>query len=195
MHPPDPPTIHLAASPPWHELPAQAKWAFACRGALTGLPLALGGRLLDSILALPGHWVWMLGFAALGVVLGIAWGLRRYRYTRWRLQPTSLDLRRGRLWQSDVLVPINRVQHLDLLRGPLDRHLGLASLVVHTAGSRHNTVTLDGLAEPDAQRLRDLLANQAGLNGSTYPVDPPAPAVGQTHMTGLIGTEHPREPS
>lgn len=150
----------------WHPLPRAARRAFMFSGALTGVPLALLGRVVDSVLRLPGHWIWMAGFALLGAVSGAVWGARRWRYTFWLLEDSHLALRRGRLWQSEVQVPINRVQHLDLLRGPLDRRYGLASLVIHTAGSRHNTVTIDGLALADAERLRNRLADQAGIGAA-----------------------------
>ena len=91
-----------------------------------------------------------------------AWlGHRRYRYTRWQLDAEGFSLRKGRMWQSDIRVPINRVQHLDLRRGPLERRYGLATLVIHTAGTRDSAVNVGGLADADAEALRDLLARQA----------------------------------
>jgi membrane protein YdbS with pleckstrin-like domain len=57
-------------------------------------------------------------------------------------------------------VPASRVQHLDLKRGPLQRRYGLATLVIHTAGTRHSAVAVSGLDAADAERLRDRLAHQ-----------------------------------
>src|SRR3546814_18276177 len=61
---------------------------------------------------------------------------------------------------SDTRVPGSRVQHLDIRRGPLERHFRLATLVIHTAGTRHSEVSLSGLDAGDAERLRDHLARQ-----------------------------------
>lgn len=69
-------------------------------------------------------------------------------------------LRQGRLWQSQTQVPLSRVQHLDLRRGPLERAAGLATLVVHTAGTRLSAVSVSGLDQRDAERLRERLARQ-----------------------------------
>ncbi len=69
-------------------------------------------------------------------------------------------MRRGHLWQSESHVPVSRVQHLDLRRGPLERAAGLATLTVHTAGTRLNTVAITRLDQTDAERLRDRLARQ-----------------------------------
>lgn len=87
-------------------------------------------------------------------------GWRRHRRTFWRLDDHALAVRRGHLWHSESHVPVSRVQHLDLRRGPLQRAAGLATLVVHTAGTRMNTVAIDGLAAIADAELRDRLARQ-----------------------------------
>lgn len=101
----------------------------------------------------------MLG-AALGSGCGLWLGLKHYRYTFWRLDDNGLALRRGRLWQHETRVPATRVQHLDIKRGPLQRGRNLATLVVHTAGTRHSAVTVPNLDADDAERLRDRLGHQ-----------------------------------
>ncbi|PPT91333.1 hypothetical protein XthCFBP4691_08140 [Xanthomonas theicola] len=85
---------------------------------------------------------------------------KRHRLIRWRLDAQGLALRRGRWWQSEVRVPISRVQHLDLRQGPLERVVRLSTLVVHTAGTRLNVVAVPGLDQADAERLRERLAHQ-----------------------------------
>ena len=73
-------------------------------------------------------------------------------------------MRRGNWWQIETHVPISRVQHLDLKRGPLERGMGLATLVVHTAGTRQATVSVQAMDAADAERLRDRLARQLDLD-------------------------------
>jgi len=95
-----------------------------------------------------------------GFLAGAWLGWRKYRLIFWRLDKYALGVRQGYLWHSESRVPVSRVQHLDLRRGPLQRLLGLATLVVHTAGTQMNTVSIKGLLLDDAQRLRDRLAQQ-----------------------------------
>lgn len=97
----------------------------------------------------------MLLAAALGAFIGA-----RLRFQRWRLDQTGLWLRRGRAWMTETRMPASRVQHLDVKHGPLERRARLATLVVHTAGTRLTAVTVRGLEEADAQRLRDALSRQ-----------------------------------
>src|SRR5690606_242251 len=105
-----------------------------------------------------------LPLAMLSLVLLPAWGLwlgeRRHRHARWLLDDTGFGHRRGRMWRVETRVPRTRVQHVDLKRGPVERRFRLATLVVHTAGTRDSAVAVAGLDEEDAARLRDRLAQQ-----------------------------------
>ena len=151
--------------PPWQALPQRARALFLI-GAVAPLALAglLGGALVALVastavdtdrllLVVCGAALAGAGLAAFGVWLG----LKQYRHTAWRLDEHGLALRRGRLWQRETRVPASRVQHLDIKHGPLQRGRDLATLVVHTAGTRHSSVTVPNLDAGDAERLRDRL--------------------------------------
>ncbi len=128
--------------------------------ALFALPVALVMLLLVSVLEIRDS----LAVAIAGLLAGLlpgAWlGHRLHRSTFWLLDEAGFALRRGRLWQRETRVPASRVQHLDLRHGPLERRWRLATLVIHTAGSRFNAVSVTGLDAEDAARLRDRLARQ-----------------------------------
>src|SRR5690606_20007361 len=91
-------------------------------------------------------------------------GRNHYRRTFWRLDAEGLALRRGRMWQRETRVPITRIQHLDLKRGPLQRRRHLATLTVHTAGTRNNAVVVPNIDLDDAEHLRDRLGRQLDLD-------------------------------
>jgi uncharacterized protein len=82
---------------------------------------------------------------------------RIYRRLRYRLTGQLLQVVRGWLFHVDTVVPLVRVQHLDVVRGPLDKMFGTASLVVHTAGTHNSTVTVPGLAPERASEIRDII--------------------------------------
>jgi membrane protein YdbS with pleckstrin-like domain len=71
--------------------------------------------------------------------------------------PNLLLIQRGVLWRTETRVPRTRIQHTDVSQGPLERSFGLATLVVHTAGTRFAVVDLPGLLTSDAEALRDAL--------------------------------------
>ena len=90
------------------------------------------------------------------LVVSIAPG-RIYRRLRYALSERLLQVVRGWLFHTDTVVPLVRVQHLDVVRGPIDKLFGTASLVLHTAGTHNSIVTLPGLAPEKAAAMRDII--------------------------------------
>lgn len=80
---------------------------------------------------------------------------RRYRAWAYHEGEDELHIRRGLLVRVRTIVPFGRVQHIDIAQGPVERRYGLATLILHTAGTRGAAVPLPGLAQPDAERMRD----------------------------------------
>jgi membrane protein YdbS with pleckstrin-like domain len=82
---------------------------------------------------------------------------RVHRRLRYRLNERILQVLRGWMFHTDTVVPLVRVQHLDVVRGPFDKLFGTASLVVHTAGTHNSIVTVPGLAPERATEMRDII--------------------------------------
>ncbi|HEY6662741.1 MAG TPA: PH domain-containing protein [Sphingomicrobium sp.] len=82
---------------------------------------------------------------------------RIYRRLRYRLTGQVLQVLRGWLFHTDTVVPLVRVQHLDVTRGPFDKMFGTASLVIHTAGTHNSIVALPGLSPDRAAEMRDVI--------------------------------------
>lgn len=160
-----PTTVPALASADWQRLPETAAQLAMAGGLLRGLVFGIGGAM---VLTFPlrslhedlsfGAWVLvMVGLVLAASVFGTWLGYRGWKFSAWKLDATGLHVRRGRWWQKEVLVPRSRVQHLDIERGPIERHFGLATLVVHTAGSRVHALRQPGFADADAVALRDAL--------------------------------------
>jgi uncharacterized protein len=81
------------------------------------------------------------------------------RYRRWRyaLAEAELWLCFGVVRRTVSVIPFSRLQFVDTKQGPLDRALGLARLVVHTAALGTSGV-LPGLDAAAAAGLRNRLA-------------------------------------
>ncbi len=147
----------------WQPLPVRAR-TLATISALVGTLVPLAIALGVGLIAADRQ---SLSFAIAGALLLAipAWAVfiarRRWLRTRWRIDDDGFGVRRGHLWRSDTRVPGNRVQHLDVRRGPLERAFGLATLIVHTAGTRNSALSLSGLDFEEAERLRDTLAARA----------------------------------
>lgn len=101
-----------------------------------------------------------LAIAVAAVAVVIVAPQRIYRRLHYRLDPRLLQVVRGWLFHTDTVVPLVRVQHLDVVRGPFDKIFGTASLVVHTAGTLNSIVTLPGLSPERAIEIRDVIREQ-----------------------------------
>lgn len=96
-----------------------------------------------------------VGFLALTAIVLVP--DRIYRRLRYRVSDRLLQVVRGWLVHVDTVVPLVRVQHIDVTRGPLDKLFGTASLVVHTAGTHNSIVTVPGLSPGRAAEIRDTI--------------------------------------
>lgn len=111
----------------------------------------------------------------------------RYDTTWYVMSSRSIRLRRGIWVIRETTITFENVQNVEFKQGPLQRHFGIANLIVQTAGGgggggggRHpqqgqtgeHTGLIEGIAE--AERIRDVIMNR----------------VRQSRRAGL-GDEHP----
>jgi uncharacterized protein len=128
--------------------------------ALLALAADVGARLAG--LDVPGPPGLAAGVLAVAGGL-IAWWLPRANYRIWRyhVAEDALELRHGVVRRIHSAIPYFRVQHIDVAQGPVERAVGLARLVVHTA-SAGTDATIPGIAAGDAEGLRRLILARAG---------------------------------
>lgn len=109
--------------------------------------------------------IW-LGFVCIFVFTTFWFPDREHEKWSYLLTEKILEMRFGIFWQTSVLIPLSRLQHVDLHRGPLERNYGLASLEIHTAGTKNASHTLPGLDTAIAVRLRDELIAAAHIEST-----------------------------
>jgi membrane protein YdbS with pleckstrin-like domain len=118
------------------------------------LPFVIGALVLESADTLPrGAFLAPVVLVALYLISRVP--LRRYQARGYQLGGDRLRVVRGLLFRSDTVVPFGRVQHIDVQQGPLERAYGLATLVLHTAGTHNASVALPGLGHDDAVAMRE----------------------------------------
>lgn len=130
------------------------------RGALitafiVGVEIVIGLPLPTGVLG---------GTAGVLTVIAAA-TLPRLRWRAWgfALRERDLYMRHGVIFRTTSIVPHARIQHVDTRHGPVDRWLGLASVVVFTAGNRGAILTIPALEADEAEVIRDRLAAQSGV--------------------------------
>ena len=98
----------------------------------------------------------LLAALALAVVAGLLvrwWTSLVWRSWQFRVGDGALHLRHGVLTRRESTIPYHRVQHIDLEAGPLERRMGLTSLILRTASASSDS-TVPGIDADDADALR-----------------------------------------
>ena len=89
------------------------------------------------------------------VVVALAWWWTALVWRSWRFRvgEGALELRHGVLTRHESTIPFHRVQHIDTEAGPLERRLGLTTLVLRTASASSDS-TVPGIDATHADELR-----------------------------------------
>lgn len=107
--------------------------------------------------------LWLLTvLAGVWVVQAIVWvvWIPPLRQRRWRydIREEEIDIQRG-VWSTRrTLIPMARVQYVDVRQGPLLKRYGLASIAVFTAAAAHE---IPALPMEEAEQLCRLIAEWA----------------------------------
>ncbi len=148
--------------PPKERPSPRAIWHWATQAVLNWMFLLAGLVAASILLDQPPRWLpTITTVAVIAAVLHIAvMPVWRYRVHRWELSDEAAYTRTGWLTQTWTLVPISRVQTVDVTRGVLQQLFGLATVAVLTASSQ-GTVRVWHLEADVAQRVADDLAHRA----------------------------------
>jgi membrane protein YdbS with pleckstrin-like domain len=114
---------------------------------------------------LEAHWGWVAGATGIVVLLGLLWTVLTppIRYNQWRfeIREDEVDLLHGIVVKTRQIVPMSRIQHVDTVRGPIQRRYGLASVVFYTAAG---SMTIPELSDERAASVRDQIATLAKVH-------------------------------
>jgi len=115
-------------------------------------------------------WVVLGALIALALFLTLWYAPARYKRWRWQLTDLAVELRFGVVVRQQETVPYFRIQQIDIVQGPLDRILDLATLQVTTA-SASGSAALPGIANDDAPTVRAELLARAAAAVAEHPGD------------------------
>jgi len=137
-------------------------WALSA--AVPPLVLVLGLVAAVVLASIDGPpWSFAIALVAGAIFTGVAVVWARMAWSRWRWSagPESPDLRHGVVTARASLVPYFRIQQIDIVRDPLERMLGLSSLILRTA-SATSDAKIPGIPVALADALRMRLLTRAG---------------------------------
>jgi membrane protein YdbS with pleckstrin-like domain len=80
------------------------------------------------------------------------------------LRQRDILYKTGLLWRKTIVLPFNRIQHSEVNHGPIDRMYGLASLKLFTAGGSTSDLSIPGLNDEEAHRLKEFITRKTGMD-------------------------------
>ncbi|WP_417451774.1 PH domain-containing protein [Kordiimonas sp.] len=112
----------------------------------------------------PGFLLYMLPLIALPFIIILT--RQSAAHCGYAVRAQDVHYRHGIIWQSETSLPFNRIQHVEVERGPLERFYGLSTLKFFAAGGGSADLTIPGLRDADATRLRAFILEKAGADCS-----------------------------
>lgn len=73
------------------------------------------------------------------------------------LRTHDIAFKKGIIWQQVTILPLARVQHIEIHRGPIERKLGLASLRLYSAGGMSADLQISGLTHEKCKNIRQFV--------------------------------------
>ncbi len=90
--------------------------------------------------------------------MSLVWPLLAYKHWGLAIRDHDVMIRYGVLFKRVMTVPFSRIQHVDTHSGPIERSMGLSTLIIHTAGAQLSSLSVPGLPIEEAEQLRDYLS-------------------------------------
>lgn len=121
------------------------------------LVVKIGFIMISTIVGIPLAIVWFLG-------AGNWWARHYFERLDCQLGPRSLRYRKGILVTTEKTIPLENIQDVTFIEGPVLRHFNLSTLKFETAGHSAGQAAdmhLTGIIDAQAFRTRILQAREA----------------------------------
>lgn len=134
---------------------------------LAGVPALLISLGMAWVVRVATPWPgWVAVVPVAAAVLWIGWSAGpgaslRWRWWRWSVERDEIDLAHGWLTRTRTVIPMARIQHVDTTTGPVERRLGLATVVLYTAAGAS---VIPALSDVEAVAVREQIAALANVH-------------------------------
>ena len=148
---------------PKTRLPQKAKIAWRISSIIFNLIMLAILIILNVVADYFNWWQWLQWVLLILVPLGIMYSLwdvtlspyLMQKHWRYDIDDEFIKLKYGRLFESNELIPMTKVQSVLLEQGPILRWFGLYNIQINTMGTLHE---IPGIPSDAAYILRDQIA-------------------------------------
>lgn len=107
---------------------------------------------------------WLIAIVALTLLLLISITIASveigFKNKTWALRDKDIQFKKGWLFQTTHIIPFVKVQHCELVSGPIGRKYGLASIKINTAASNDIDISIKGLKQETAEQLKAFIMDK-----------------------------------
>lgn len=109
---------------------------------------------------------WMLTFTTPVLLFAVLFMLIRFSFKvkGYAVRSKDIAYKSGLIFRVQTLVPYNRIQHCELVQGPVEKMFDLCHIQIYTAGGDDSELRIPGLQHQTGEALRDQLLKQISGN-------------------------------
>jgi len=116
------------------------------------------------------YWFVTIPFALISLSVFI-WAPMVAKSRGYAAREHDIHYKSGIIWQKTVSLPFNRIQHVELESGPLERIFKLTTLKFFTAGGGSADMKIPALTFGTASKLRAFVVEKAGVDETSDDTD------------------------
>lgn len=105
-----------------------------------------------------------LTLLAIYTVLGFTATIFGFKHKAYALREKDIIYRSGWLWKEMTTAPFNRVQHVRIDQGLIERQFNLSKLIIFTAGGSSSDVSIPGIHPDTANDIKEFIVNKTAIN-------------------------------
>lgn len=99
----------------------------------------------------------VLSVLTLLTIINVVYSWYYYKNLSYALREKDITLKEGVIFRSETTMPYIRVQHSEVNQSLIQRYFKIASLHLYTAGGSGVDMTISGLDEERAERIKDFI--------------------------------------
>ena len=119
------------------------------------LPI-IGFSVINYFEPIP-YFYWILIGVLVVVILIFVLGYFSFFKKAYALREKDLSYKSGLIFHKITTVPLNRIQHTEVVHGPIARMFGLAFVKIYTAGGSTSDMVIPGIANEKAEQIREFI--------------------------------------
>ncbi|HMP30395.1 MAG TPA: PH domain-containing protein [Saprospiraceae bacterium] len=101
-----------------------------------------------------------LGFLSLVIFISILYSRYYYKLLMYAIREKDITVKDGVIFLNTTTLPFNRVQHVEINQSFVQRYFKIATLQLYTAGGSGVDLTLPGLSEEIAEKIKSFIINK-----------------------------------